>query len=183
MNKVYLKKELETGCPLDLILELTTGQCGCTIYKELKADDIIRYGMHDEVCYIPDMELNDIPYEKPNLSAEETADILENCYTFQDFIDLCHGDVNKAKIVYGNCDWQHPSSEYEEMKQIGWGDDYEQPWHAVTRWRADDVIGIAKSAGIEMTDEQAEDWWREHERGFRQMMVQAGNEILETMIK
>ena len=69
------------------------------------------------------------------------------------------------------------------MKQIGWGDDYEQPWHAVTRWCADDVIGIAKSAGIEMTDEQAEDWWREHEREFRQMVVRAGNEILETMIE
>ena len=36
MNKKTLKQELESGMPLDLILELTTGQCGCTIHKVLR---------------------------------------------------------------------------------------------------------------------------------------------------
>lgn len=183
MTKDYLRKELESSIPLDLILDLTTGQCGCTIYKGCSADDLVHYSDFDNICYIPDMELNNIPYDKPFLSEEERDTIIECCYAFQDFIDLCHGDINKAKIVYENCNWQHPSTEYEEMKQIGWGYDYEQPPHAVTQWYADDVIKVAKSAGIEMTDEQAEDWWRENERAFRQMMVQAGNEMLETMIK
>lgn len=183
MDKSYLKKELETGCSLDLILELTTGQCGCTIYKDYRVEDIIQYGMRDEICYIPDMELNEVPYEKFNLTVDEINYILENCYTFNDFIELCHGDINKAKIVYENCDWQHPSSEYEEMKTVGWGPDYEQPWHGETRWCADDVIGIAKSAGIEMDDEQAEDWWRDHEKEFCHAMVQYGNELLESMIR
>ena len=183
MNESNLKKELETGMPLDLILDLVTGQCGCTIHKELEVNDIVQYGMLDDVCYIPDMELNNILYEKPDLSDEEITDIMEKCYTFQDIIDLCHGDINKAKIVYENCDWQHPSTEYDAMKQVGWGPDYEQPWHGETRWCADDLIGIAKSAGIEMDDEQAEDWWREHEKEFRNAMVQYGNEILESMIR
>lgn len=187
MDKKTLRKELEGNVPLEQILDLTIGQCGCTIYKLRAANGPIRHNDFDNICYIPDMELNDIPYDKPFLSDEEIDDILEYCYTFQDFIDLCHGDINKAKAVYNNCDWQHPSTEYDEMELFDEedmeGEDEERPWHAVTRWCADDVIGIAKSAGIEMTDEQAEDWWREHERGFRQMMVQAGNEILETMIK
>lgn len=183
MNKFYLKKKLESGRSLDSILELTTGQCGCTIYKERLADYIVQTGFLNDVCYIPDMELNDLPYEKPNLSDEEISDIIDNCYSFHDFIDLCHGDINKAKIVYENCDWQHPSSEYEEMKTVGWGPDYEQPWHGETRWCADDVIGIAKSAGIEMDDEHAEDWWRDHEKEFCHAMVQYGNELLESMIR
>lgn len=183
MTKEELKKELENSLTLDLAIgPFEIGQCGCTIYKGVGFDDDPSK-FPDHICYIPDMELNEISYQTPWLPKEEIENILECCYTFQDFIDLCHGDINKAKIVYNNCDWQHPSSEYEEMNQIGWGDDYEQPPHAVTQWYADDIIGIAKSAGLEMTDEQAEDWWREHEREFRQMLVQAGNEMLETMIK
>lgn len=182
MNKKTLKQELESGMPLDLILELTTGQCGCTIHKVLRADDIVQYLDFDSVCYIPDMELNDIPYEKPQLSAKEIEDVLQECYTFQDFIDLCHGDVNKAKIVYENCDWQHPSAEYEEMKQIGWGPDYERPQHGDVSWDSDDLIKLAKSAGVEMTDEQAEDWWREHEAQFRKTMLQYGNQLLASML-
>lgn len=59
----------------------------------------------------------------------------------------------------------------------------EQPWHGITRWCADDVIGVAKSVGREMSVAQAENWWTANEKAFKNTMVEAGNELLETMLQ
>ena len=88
MTKKDLKKELENSLTLDLAIgPFEIGQCGCTIYKGVSFDDDpSKFPEH--ICYIPDMELNEIPYQTPWLSEEEIESVLKYCYTFQDFIDL-----------------------------------------------------------------------------------------------
>ncbi len=41
--------------------------------------------------------------------------VLSNCYTGQEFIDECGGDVEKAERLFWYCDWQHPSSAVDEL--------------------------------------------------------------------
>lgn len=57
-------------------------------------------------------------------------------------------------------------------------DDVNQYWFAETRWCTDDIIGIAKDNGIEMTPQQAEQWWKKNENWFKNALVEYGNEIL-----
>ena len=52
---------------------------------------------------------------------------------------------------------------------------------AETRWCIDDIIGIAKDNGIEMTQQQAEQWWKKNENWFRNALVEYGNEVLENV--
>lgn len=40
----------------------------------------------------------------------ESPDGPDDCYTRDDFIDLCGGDVLKARIVFDLCEWQHPET-------------------------------------------------------------------------
>lgn len=58
-------------------------------------------------------------------------------------------------------------------------DDVNQYWFAETRWCIDDIIGIAKDNGIEMTPQQAEQWWKKNENWFKNALVEYGNEVLE----
>ena len=58
-------------------------------------------------------------------------------------------------------------------------DDVNQYWFAETRWCIDDVIGIVKDNGIEMTPQQAEQWWKKNENWFKNALVEYGNEVLE----
>lgn len=56
-------------------------------------------------------------------------------------------------------------------------------WYAETRWNVEDLISIAAEQGIEMTPEQADRWWRDHERAFTEQLIQTGNEMLAQMDK
>lgn len=58
-------------------------------------------------------------------------------------------------------------------------DGVDQYWFAETRWCTDDIIGIAKGNGIEMTPQQAEQWWKNNENWFKNALVEYGNEVLE----
>lgn len=58
-------------------------------------------------------------------------------------------------------------------------DGVDQYWSAETRWCTDDIIGIAKDNGIEMTPQQAEQWWKKNENWFKNALVEYGNEVLE----
>lgn len=58
-------------------------------------------------------------------------------------------------------------------------DGVNQYWFAETRWCTDDIIGIAKGNGIEMTPQQAEQWWKKNENWFKNALVEYGNEVLE----
>ena len=67
------------------------------------------------VIYVPDTSLNHIPLDRPITDPEELVEVLSNCYTGQDFIDECSGDVAKAECLFCYCDWQHPSSAIDEL--------------------------------------------------------------------
>ncbi len=117
MTKLDCMVLLRRGERIDRIFPLRDGQ-ECTIYK---ADAFVP-GL--EIIYIPDIDLNAIPYDK-DLSAdiEGIMDFLcQDCYTGDDFIDLCDGDTEKAKRLFEYVDWQHPSSALE----AGEIEDYEE---------------------------------------------------------
>ena len=64
--------------------------------------------------------------------------------------------------------------EDEQEKDCG----VDKYWFAETRWCTDDIIGIAKDNGIEMTQQQAEQWWKKNENWFKNVLVEYGNEVL-----
>ncbi len=107
-TKEALKLLLQQGRTFNDLLVFVPGQ-ECEIYK---ADDF-RPG--DTVIYIPDVCLNSIPIDRPIRGSEELAEVLSSCYTGQDFIDECSGNVEKAEHLFWYCDWQHPSSAADEL--------------------------------------------------------------------
>lgn len=104
-TKEILREALKRGECLENILNLKEGQ-DCTIFKT----DV--FFPTDIVVYIPDMELNAIPYEQSNLSQNAIDHIMECCYSGKDFVELVGGDETKAKRLFQYVDWQHPSSAY-----------------------------------------------------------------------
>lgn len=176
-TKEALVYHLMKGAILGDLLDLSDGQ-ECTIFK---ADSFTTED--DVVIYIPDMEMNDIPYDRA-MTANEIKEVQYLFYTGEDFLEICGGDREKAEMLFGDVDWQNPHSRYDEMLRDGdFNNPNYQPWHGITRWCADDVVGIAAESGIKMSSEEAEQWWNEHENEFRQAMVQYGNELLESMIR
>ena len=109
MTKNAIKKALEEGAMLEEILEFSAGQ-ECDIFKSE-----FNPSMPDEVCYIPDNYLNEIKSWKRNLTDEEIEETLSYCYTVQDIIDACEGNVEMAERVFDFIDWQHPSTAYDEL--------------------------------------------------------------------
>ena len=49
-----------------------------------------------------------------------------------------------------------------------------EKYYAETRWHVDDLKAIRP----DWSDEQCRSWWEEHERAFRDILIQYGNEIL-----
>ena len=127
MTKTELKKRLEAGETLNELLAFCAGQ-ECEIYK---ADD---FEPGDTVLYIPDISLNLIPIHRA-LDLEEIEEILEECFTGDDFIQECEGNVEKAESLFWYCDWQHPSAavdeledeEEEEYEDEDWDDEEDRP--------------------------------------------------------
>ncbi len=120
MTKNEIREYLNTGKALCDVLELAAGQ-ECGIYKALTFDP----AAPDEVAYIPDMCLNEIPSGQEDLPPDVIEDILRYCYTMQDFIDEMEGDIRKAEDLFHFCDWQHPISAAFYMELCGWWDDEE----------------------------------------------------------
>lgn len=54
-------------------------------------------------------------------------------------------------------------------------------WRGIVRWCNLDVIGAAKSNGIDMTEEEAEAWWAENESSLISLLTEYGNEALVAM--
>lgn len=109
MTKNAIKKALEEGAMLEEILEFRAGQ-ECDIFKTE-----FNPSMPDEVCYIPDIYLNEIKAWEKNLTDEEIEELLSDCYTVQDIIDVCEGNVTMAERVFNYIDWQHPSTGFDEL--------------------------------------------------------------------
>jgi len=108
MTKVELRNRLERGWTLDQILGFKWGQ-ECLIFKKTRFEE------GNEVIYIPDTDLNDIPIYKRIHTPEKLDEIMMNCYTGDDFIKECNGDREKAEELFWYCDWQHPSSAVNEI--------------------------------------------------------------------
>jgi hypothetical protein len=53
------------------------------------------------------------------MDLEELEEVMSQCYTGQDFIDECHGDIEKAENLFCYCDWQHPSSAIDDLADDG----------------------------------------------------------------
>lgn len=112
MKKNELNEKIAFGTPLGQLFEFSPGQ-DCEIFK---AD---HFEPTDEILYIPDLALNNIDEYVDYIDEYETAwitqNILDCCYTGNDFIDLCDGNVEKAVRLFWYCDWQHPSSALDEI--------------------------------------------------------------------
>ena len=107
MTKSTLYEQLVSSAILSNLVSLRDGQ-DCTIFKA----HAFRTG--DEIIYIPDLELNEVPYDRP-CTVEAVNDILDICYTGDDFLEECNGNLELAERLYWYCDWQHPSSALPEV--------------------------------------------------------------------
>lgn len=126
MTSKELEIKLQAGATLSEILVFVDGQ-DCTIFKAKK------FCAGDEVLYIPDVELNEIPINIPlnvdnsmsdnsngkwgsMTAAEQITLILSYCYTGDDFLSECDGNERLAEDLFHYCDWQHPSSALPELE-------------------------------------------------------------------
>lgn len=100
MTKQEIRAELIGGRALSEVLEFTDGQ-DCIIFK---AD---KFFADNEVCYIPDVDLNEIPIDKTSLSSEIIDEIINYCYTGNDFWTEAGGDAELAERLFWYVDWQH----------------------------------------------------------------------------
>lgn len=117
MTKLELRYILMGGKKLEDIFDFTNGQ-ECLIYKGKFLPGI----MGDDICYIPDIFLNEILYNR-TVSESEIEDIIDECYTTNDFIDECNGHEKLAEDLFNHVDWQHPDIQdflegYDDAKQF-----------------------------------------------------------------
>ena len=108
LTKQELRLRLQQGQTLSGLLAFGPGQ-DCEIFK---AD---KFYPGDEIIYVPDVSLNHISLDRPITDLEKLEEVLSQCYTGQDFIDECRGDMEKAERLFWYCDWQHPSSAVDEL--------------------------------------------------------------------
>lgn len=100
MTKQELKDKLLTGSVLEDLFEFSDGQ-DCLIYKG-------NFEVSDQIIYIPDIYLNSINIES-TLSSEEIDNIINHCYTGNDFVMECDGNEKLARELFELVDWQHPN--------------------------------------------------------------------------
>lgn len=108
MTRAELREKLLGGAIMDELFTFRSGQ-ECDIYKAAK------FAPGSEIIYIPDLALNLIPVTEPAVDPDDVEEIIANCYTGDDFIEECGGDIEKAKHLFWYCDWQHPCSALPEI--------------------------------------------------------------------
>ena len=138
MTKADVRKALQQGKRLDEILSFGPGQ-DCTIFKAEK------FSLWDEVIYVPDVELNEIPIcidlsidnsirdqHDPKFGPMEARYqiewVLSYCYTGEEILYVCNDDKALAYRVWCYCDWQHPGTalpecEYEDEEDKKWAEE------------------------------------------------------------
>ena len=101
MTKEYLRKELECGKCLKEIFEFSDDQ-DCTRY-------IGRFDLDnaENIIYIPDIFINNIDIETDFLTEREIKNVLENCYSTEDFIKEAQGHVSFAERLFSLVNWQY----------------------------------------------------------------------------
>lgn len=107
MTKSELRNRLRYE-PLHNIVALTWGQ-EAPIYKAST------FQPGTDVIYIPDLSVHNLWFTKRPCDDEEMDALLALCFTGDDFIDECGGDVGKAERLFWYVDWQSPSSAVDEI--------------------------------------------------------------------
>ena len=108
MTKEKLLACLRAGKTMDSLFPYTSGQ-ECLIFKAES------FTAGEEITYIPDVSLNNIPMDRPLENDEEIRSVIDLCYTGADFMEECGGNVELARQLFFYCDWQHPSSALPEV--------------------------------------------------------------------
>lgn len=109
MTKKELVVELQSGKIMSDIFPFTSGQ-ECLIFKEEE------WKAGEDIVYISDMYFPKF-YLKPVKSAESLEDILDCCYTGNDFLEAAGGDESLAREFFGLCDWQSPFTVADEVER------------------------------------------------------------------
>lgn len=107
-----VRERLNNGEMLSEIFNFTDGQ-DCLIYKG-------EWNPGDDVIYIPDIDLNEIPIDRSlerwtEYYANEIELAISNMYTGRDFVMIADGDKDVAEKLFYYCDWQNPSSAIDEV--------------------------------------------------------------------
>ena len=100
MTVKELKKKLIKGYRLKDLFDFSDGQ-DCIIYKS-------DFEITDDIIYIPDIDLNEINIDT-KLNKEEIKNILNSCYTGNDFVEECNGYKDVAEELFEFVD------SYEEL--------------------------------------------------------------------
>lgn len=100
MTVKELKKKLIKGYRLKDLFDFSDGQ-DCIIYKS-------DFEITDDIIYIPDIDLNEINIDT-KLNKEEIKNVLNSCYTGNDFVEECNGYKDVAEELFEFVDWQHPN--------------------------------------------------------------------------
>jgi hypothetical protein len=114
MNKYEAKQQLLQGKTLQELFTFIDGQ-ECLIYKG-------NFEKSDNIIYIPDTDLNEIPIDR-ELEAEEIDYVVGQFYSGFNFIDKCNGNEKLAKALFDFCDWQHPC--VQDIKELYFNDEEE----------------------------------------------------------
>ena len=93
VTKAELRERLLKGAVMDDLFEFREGQ-ECWMFKAPKFEP------GDDILYIPDTDLNNIPVAERPTCYEEIED----------------GNVEKAERLFWYCDWQHPSAALPEIE-------------------------------------------------------------------
>ena len=91
MNREQVKQELLKGRTLDELFKFQPGQ-GCDIYKG-------EFSLSDEIIYIPDLDLNEIPVHEA-VEKEEVDRVVNAMYSGLDFLEQCGGKEELAKELF-----------------------------------------------------------------------------------
>lgn len=108
MTKEELKDRLSKGDTLHQIFLFRNGQ-ECSIYKASE------FSIGQDVIYIPDLSLHEISVDLAVYDEEDQKLLFANCYTGDDFVDVCCGDHEMARKLFDWCDWQSPDSAVIEV--------------------------------------------------------------------
>ena len=108
MTKKELQMKLLAGERIGDLFTFSAGQ-ECEIFKAENFQD------GDEIIYIPDIYLNEIPVGRSVANADEMRNVMSCVYTGDDFLTICGGSYDLALEVFSYCDWQHPWSAYYEI--------------------------------------------------------------------
>lgn len=108
MTKQELSQALLSGKLLNDLFTWTPGQ-ECEIFK---ADE---WKPGDEILYIADLYYTRLYLMR--IEPDELDDVLERCYTGDDFLNAAGGDPVLAEYLFNVCDWQSPYTEADEFKR------------------------------------------------------------------